>query len=375
MNALKKKRILLFSEGFGSGHTQAAGALAEGLRQADGVRTRILELGAFQHPTLAPLIFKAYRKTVTSRPRLYGMLYRTQEEKTLNRLTSMALHRIFYARTLDIIRQLRPDLIVCTHPFPSAVVSRLKRAGLSIPLIGVITDYAAHGTWIDAQVDKYLVPAPHVKTKMVEGGVPAGQISVTGIPVHPKFWVQQDRKEVRGYFGLRDMPTLLVMGGGWGLLSVGPVMDELTNWRDRVQLLICLGSNDKARQKLAEDERYRHPNIRLFGFTKEVDKLMDAADMLFTKPGGMTCTEGIAKGIPMLFYDPIPGQEEENCHYFVQNGFGERIDSIAALNGRLQELVDDYPAAGEIRFQSRTTRRPPEFDPQQGIVEILSMLP
>src|SRR5690606_26869544 len=121
------------------------------------VQTRVLELGSFLHPTIAPLMFNAYRKTVTTSPKLYGKLYRSQYNKTLSRLTQLALHRIFYAHTAEIVRQLRPDTIVCTHPFPNAVISRLKRSGLDVPLCTVITDYDAHGTWVSPETNTYLV--------------------------------------------------------------------------------------------------------------------------------------------------------------------------------------------------------------------------
>ncbi|MGV2787429.1 UDP-N-acetylglucosamine--LPS N-acetylglucosamine transferase, partial [Clostridium perfringens] len=156
--------MLLFSEGFGTGHTQAAYALAEGIQRMNpGIHCRVIELGNFLNPTVGPLILYAYRKTVSTRPRHVGMLYRSQYKKSLNRLTRLALHRIFYAQAQRVIEQLKPDLIICTHPFPNAVVSRLKRQGLEVPLYTLITDYDAHGTWVNSEVDEYLVSTPHVK--------------------------------------------------------------------------------------------------------------------------------------------------------------------------------------------------------------------
>lgn len=338
---MRKKRVLLLSEGFGAGHTQAAHALSVGLRQAaPGIMTRVLELGAFQHPTIAPLIFSAYRMTVTSQPRLYGLVYRSQYNKSLNKVAQLALHRIFYAQTANIIRQLRPDLIVCTHPFPNVVVSRLKRSGLDIPLCTVITDYDAHGTWLSDEVDKYLVSTEGVKLKMLRHGVSASAIEVTGIPVHPNFWRPHNEQELRAEFGLNALPAVLVMGGGWGLVDDDGVIAHIAGWADRLQFIVCLGSNEKALAKLSADPRFAHPNIRLMGFTDKIDKLMDVSDLLITKPGGMTCTEGLAKGIPMLFYNALPGQEEENLHYFTANGFGELIRSTETIDRRFAQLLE-----------------------------------
>lgn len=370
---MQKKRILLLSEGFGAGHTQAAHALSVGLRQlSPGLQTRVMELGSFLHPTLAPLIFSAYRKTITSQPKLYGLVYRSQYKKSLNRLTRLALHRIFYGQTAEIIKQLRPDTIVCTHPFPSAVISRLKRAGLSIPLCTVITDYDAHGTWINPEVNKYLVSTEEVKGKLLLRGVPDSHIEVTGIPVHPNFWQHHNKDELRKRFGLKAMPTVLVMGGGWGLVRHEELLRHMARWRERVQLIFCLGSNEKALARLAEDPEYQHPNIRLMGFTHEIDKLMDVSDLLITKPGGMTCTEGLAKGLPMLFYSPIPGQEEENCLYFTERGFGEQIKSMQTVDYWFDKIAGEMP--GTRRLHDGSSRKSEKYNPKTCHQAIMQML-
>jgi processive 1,2-diacylglycerol beta-glucosyltransferase len=338
-----KKRVLILSEGFGAGHTQAAYALAVSLEQrCSTIETRVLELGSFLHPTLAPWIFHAYKKTLTSSPKLYGRLYRSQYKKSLNRLTQLALHRIFYAQTASIIQNWAPHAIVCTHPFPSVVVSRLKRAGLTIPLCTVITDYDVHGTWVSNEVNKYMVSTEDVKNKLLGRGIAATQVEITGIPVHPSFREAQDKAMIRQQFHLASMPTVLVMGGGWGLIGGDSLSEHLVKWRDRIQFIFCLGNNEKTLSKLSMDARYLHPNIHLFGFTQEVDKLMEVSDLLVTKPGGMTCSEGLAKSIPMLFYDPIPGQEEENVHYFTQHGFGEPIRSADTIANWLTMLASRY---------------------------------
>jgi processive 1,2-diacylglycerol beta-glucosyltransferase len=369
---LRKKRILLLSEGFGAGHTRAAHALSVLLKEnSPDVATRVMELGAFQHPTVSSWIFTAYRKTVTSQPKLWRMLYRSQRKKSLNRFAQLALHRLFYSQTKEIIERFRPDLIVCTHPFPNVIVSRLKRAGLGVPLFTVITDYDAHGTWIDAQVDKYLVSTQEVKMRLVQKGVDEARIEVTGIPVHPGFLRQYSKEEIRAQFGLRAMPTVLIMGGGWGLLQNDAVLERLSSWRDHIQLIICCGSNEKARQRLLEGPAFRHPNVHVLGFTKEIDKLMDVADLLITKPGGITCTEGMAKGLPMLFYNPIPGQEEENCQYFTEQGFGQEIRSLDMIDHWMEVLLTQHP---ELAHRRRTIQRRFQsnpFDCSQAIMQYL----
>lgn len=341
-----KKRILLLSERFGAGHTQAAHALAVSLRKlSPHVQTRVIELGSFLNPKMAPLIIHAYRRTVTVQPKLVGFMYKTQYHRSLNRLTTLALHRVFYTHAMAVMKQLKPDMIVCTHPIPNAVVSRLRKHGLTAPLYTLITDYDAHAAWVSPAVSKYLVSTPEVKDKLMNHGVRAERIHVTGIPVHPKFWEKHDRdtkSAIRDKFGLKEMPTVLVMGGGWGLMDPNDVNELLTRWRGDVQFVFCIGSNEKLRNRLLRNPRFRHENVHLIGYTNEIDQLMDVADLLVTKPGGMTCTEALAKGIPMLFYSPLPGQEEENCHYFTAKGYGEPIESSHTVTKWMNLLVRHY---------------------------------
>lgn len=368
-----KKRVLLLSEGFGAGHTQAAYALSSSLRKlSPNVQTRVLELGSFLNPRMAPLIITAYKKTVVSQPRLVGLVYRHQYKKSLNRLTTLALHRLFYTQTRDILRQLRPDLVVCTHPIPSAVISRLKRLGLHVPLCTVITDYDAHGTWISPEVDRYFVSTPEVMRKLRTRGVPMSKIQVTGIPVHPNFWEHPGHDEIREQFGLKPIPTVLVMGGGWGLMNDEVIHRSLTDWREHIQFIFCLGHNDKIRRKMQRDPRFSHPNIHFFGFTREIDKLMEVSNLLITKPGGMTCTEGLAKGIPMLFHKPLPGQEEENCQYFTAQGLGEPITSLDVVVKWMNRLLYDFPEI--VRKRQEHVHHVARYYPLQSAQSILEIL-
>lgn len=370
---MSKQRILLLSEGFGAGHTQAAYALSSSLRKlAPHIQTKVLELGSFLNPRMAPLIITAYKKTVTTQPRLVRMMYRSNYKRSLNRLTTAALHRLFYTRTTQIIRQLHPDVIVCTHPIPSAVISRMKRLGLNVPLCTVITDYDAHGTWVSREVNCYLVSTEQVKEKLLEREVDESKIRITGIPVHPNFWERHSKEEIRRQFALKDMPTVLVMGGGWGFMKDEAVNSFLAMHSDKIQIIFCFGSNQKSLDKMKKDPRFIHPNIRLLGFTREIDKLMEVSDLLITKPGGMTCTEGLAKGIPMLFHKPLPGQEEENSHYFESQGWGTLMNSLDDIEEWIYRLTDHYDEVALSR--EKVLEQIAKYHPMQSAQAIMDLL-
>lgn len=335
------RRVLLLSEGFGTGHTQAAQALAVHLRAADSqVMPKVLELGTFLHPALAPLAFAFFRRTLIRRPKLYGRMYRYYYDKPFNRFAQLALHRLCYAQTATLLRDFQPDVIASTHPFPSAVISRLKRNGWPVPLCTVITDYDAHSAWIHAETDAYLVPSQEVKDALIQKGVHPHTIETTGMPIHPSFFNKPDKSLIRTQLGLRPMPTVLIMGGGWGLLGEQHLLEAALEWADQVQLIICLGSNRSALHQLRANPELDHPNIRLLGYTDDIHQLMDAADLLITKPGGMTCSEAYAKRLPMLLSRPLPGQEEGNYAYFLALGAAEQLDSVETVHRRFARLVN-----------------------------------
>lgn len=370
---MSKKRVLLLSEGFGAGHTQAAYALSSSLRKlSSDVQTKVLELGSFLNPHVAPLIINAYKRTVTNQPRLVALMYKSQYKKPINRFTTLALHRLFYTHTRSIIRQLKPDIIVCTHPIPSAVIARLKRLGLEVPLCTVITDYDVHGTWISPEVNRYLVSTSDVLDKLTQRGVAMEKIQVTGIPVHPNFWEHPSHDEIRQKFNLKPMPTVLVMGGGWGLMTDEIVNEYLAKWHKDIQFIYVLGNNEKSRIAMERNPIYQQPNIHVMGFTREVDKLMEVSDLLVTKPGGMTCSEGLAKGIPMLFHNPLPGQEQENCQYFTGLGLGEPISSLQVVEKWMNKLLNNYSDIVQRRRQH--IREIEKFHPMQSARSIIELV-
>ncbi|RRJ64229.1 UDP-N-acetylglucosamine--LPS N-acetylglucosamine transferase [Paenibacillus oralis] len=372
---MRKKRVLILSEGFGSGHTQAGHALAAGLRKlAPDIQTKVMELGSFLHPTVAPWIISAYRMTVSTSPALVGKLYRKNYEKPVSKLTRLALHKMFYQHAADVIDQLDPDLIVCTHPIPAAIVSRLKASGIDIPLCTIITDYDAHGSWISPGVDRFLVSAHEVKELLQSRGVCPAKIQATGIPVHPDFWAKQNPVQARAELGLKNMPTVLVMGGGWGLLFDEDLIAGIAGWLDKVQFVCCMGSNDKLAQKLRSHPALQHPHMKVLGFTREVSKWMDAADLLITKAGGMTCTEGLAKGIPMLFFDSIPGQEEKNREFFVSRGYGSELTSLDILDDWLAFIRGSKGISTPVPTQHKRTALSSPYQPDQCAASVLDLL-
>ncbi|MCY9772880.1 glycosyltransferase [Paenibacillus larvae] len=135
-------------------------------------------------------------------------------------------------------------------------------------------------------------------------GISKYRITVTGIPVKSSFRKKTDKQEARRRLHLKDIPTVMIMGGGLGLGGIQELADLLIKWREFVQILICTGYNDSLRFTLQRNEHFQHQHIVILDFVDMIDTLLDAADLLITKPGGLTCFEALSKSVPMLIFHP-----------------------------------------------------------------------
>jgi len=190
--------------------------------------------------------------------------------------------------------------------------------------------------------------------------------------VHPDFWSKQEKASAREELGLKNMPTALVMGGGWGLLLREELLDKLAAWREDIQVVCCTGSNEKLAARLRAHPTFHHPNMKVIGFTRQIGKWMDASDLLITKPGGMTCTEGMAKGIPMLFFESIPGQEEKNREYFVQHGYGAELTSPDVLDEWFDNIRHQH--ASNLQPWPEPPLQHPGYQPERCAEAVLHLL-
>lgn len=336
---MEDKKILILSEAFGAGHTKAAEALKEGMRVLyPGCHVEVIELGNWLRPLLSQIISIVYLKTLRYSPKLWGVVYRKARHKPVKKRYEFILHKMIYSQITTLIERINPDVIICTHPFPSAVISRLKRMGVQIPLYSVITDYAAHGSWINTGVDKYFLPSATVWDKLYQMGIPEEKLIITGIPTHPKFWIKEEKEKVRKQLGLPSLPTVLCMGGGLGIGFSEKMLQVIYEYRHQMQIIFITGKNKALYEALQKNPEYQHPNFHLLPFVENIDQLMDASDILITKPGGITCTEAISKQIPLILINPLPGQEEDNTYHFMSNRLGYLVKTSQELDHLLNTI-------------------------------------
>lgn len=359
-----KKKLVIFSVSAGAGHLRAAQALVATAKRCcpdlEAVHVDLMEL--------VPQLFKkvyadSYLKVVERHPALWGYLYdKSDHEKAdsgLNKLRR-AIERLNTRKLAGLLRELQPDYVICTHFLPAELLSRKIRNGkLNIPVWVQVTDFDVHALWIQQQMNGYFAAHEEVAWRMAERGIPADTIHVTGIPIMPAFDQQYDRATCAAEFGLDpNRTTLLMMSGGMGVGGIGQLADRLLQLKGDFQIVALAGRNEKLLTDL-KVLAMQHPG-RLFplGFINVIERVMAASDLAITKPGGLTTSECLAVGLPMIVVSPIPGQEERNADFLLENGAALKACDAGALAWRVQHLLDNPQRLAQLRQNALHCGRP-----------------
>jgi processive 1,2-diacylglycerol beta-glucosyltransferase len=241
-------------------------------------------------------------------------------------------------------------VMLCTHFLPLEITgAMLAKDPAFRPFTAcVVTDFEAHALWMEPSVKLYCVAAEETKARLVARGVKAEEVVVTGIPVSAKFSQAVDAAAVRKAYGLRDdLPTLLVLSGGFGMGPVAEILAELDKIPTPFQTLVVAGRNEELRRELAAQDR-KHPT-HVLGFVRNMHELMTISDLLITKPGGLTTSEALALGRPLFILNPIPGQEAANSDFLLQHGAAEKANRVEDLPYRLGQLLGSKKLAAMAR--------------------------
>lgn len=331
---------LFLAAPFGTGHLYAAQAAAEAWHAlAPDWRVTVSNVS----PPLVRGVAAGYLELLQWAPGLYRMLYQAPIPPS----AAWLIRRAFLRPVIEALRANRPTVVVATHPFPGRVAAHLKRKGrLNAQIAFIVTDFLPHHLWVCPGVDQYFVATTAGAARLRELGVPADRITVSGIPIRPAF----DRPIARP---VETGPErhVLVMGGGLGLGPIAEAVGALAAIpRPELRVTVVCGRNETLRSELqallADDRRFR-----LLGETDQVPTLMWEADLLVSKPGGLTCCEALASGLPLLLLAPLPGQEEENAEALLLTG-AARIAPAEGIGGLVDQLLWTEPARLRAMRQS-----------------------
>ncbi len=353
---LGRSRILIISASIGTGHAKAAQAVSMQIKRR--YPDAIVETVDFMADGyyLNRLIKESYLKMLHLSPNMYDLLYRwTKSAKRFSMQGIMA--RAMKRNMEQLLQKHRPDIVICTHPFPCSAVAYLKKTRYpNLLLTGVITDFAVHQMWIFDEVDLYFIGSTDMLMAMVAKGVSRKRIAVTGIPVLSSF-SEYDRTE-KVAKDARQLPNVLIMGGGLGMGGVQESLRSLEAIARSLRIVVIAGRNKKLRRKLERLCLRSHHSIRIYEYTNRIPELMAGAQLLITKPGALTISEALTMELPMILFDPIPGQEIDNARFLEGKGVAVWVKSGEAIASETLSMLTDDERLDAMRARARVLKKP-----------------
>ncbi len=366
------RRVLVLSVSAGAGHVRAAQAIAAHAA-ADFPR---LDVHHIDMMTLVPGWFRRlysdlYMKLASGLPEAWGWLYRktgsepqgaagTAHGDNLPDRLRRLVQRLCARRLFDELARYQPDVILCTHFLPAELLgSAVAQRKLDLPVWVQVTDFDLHPMWVHKGICGYFVANEELAWRLQAMGVPGWRAIVSGIPVMPGFLHRPDRGSAAARFGLDPAKlTVLMMGGGGGLGMDATLVRRLLVRHPALQIVVMAGRNASLLAELQTMTADFPDQLRALGYTDEVPALMACADLAITKPGGLSTSECLVAGLPMLLVNPIPGQEERNAAWLMQEGVALRADDPVTLQFRLSRLLQDRPAMLRMRSRAMAVASP-----------------
>ncbi len=359
-------RILVLSASVGAGHLRAAQAVEAALRevvpQATLCNMDVLELtnAAFRR-----FYGKAYLDLVNRAPHVLGYFYDLMDQPTRSgrhrgdRLR-LAVEKLNLRAFIRLLKVEPWDLVINTHFLPAEIIASLRTKGeLSVPQVTVTTDFDTHRLWVNQPCDHYFTATCEGAEYLASWGVPRGTISVTGIPIHPVFSKPKDRGECLKRQGLTaDRPVVLQLAGGFGVGPIAKLFQALLSVEKPMQVIVIAGRNEAVKTQLEGLKPPPRHRVKVLGFTDQIDELMAVADLVVTKPGGLTTSETLARGAVMVIVNPIPGQETRNSDYLLENGAAIKVNNLGTLRYKVELLLQDAARLAQLKANVAKLARP-----------------
>ena len=356
-------KVLILSASAGAGHLRAADAIQKAFAQAGAAReVRNIDVLNYTNTVFRHLYSKAYLDMVNAMPDVMGWLYDRLDKPWKNERRRLALDKLNTRPLVGFLKEYKPDIVVCTHFLPSEILSWLKaKERLRCHQAIVVTDFDVHAMWLCHYYEQYFVALDETRAHMHKLGIPQDKITVTGIPIDPVFAIAKDKREMRRKHGLApDKTTILVSAGGFGVGRVEDLWMSLAEIQHEAQVLVLCGRNEELKKKLDKLAAKKSGRVSMInlGYTTLMDELMSASDILLGKPGGLTTSEALAKGLVFVIVNPIPGQEERNSDHLLEEGVAIRCNNLPVLAYKVDQLLSDSQRFARMQANVRRLARP-----------------
>jgi processive 1,2-diacylglycerol beta-glucosyltransferase len=364
MNA--SPRILVLSAAVGAGHLRAAQAVELALHEvAPQATVRNVDVLELTNSAFRRVYGKAYLDLVNRAPHVLGYFYDLMDQPSRSGRHSgdrlrLAVEKMNLRPFIRFLHEEPWDLVINTHFLPAEIIASLRRKGaLTLPQVTVTTDFETHRLWVNQPCDHYFTATCEGAEYLAHWGVPRDTVTVTGIPIHPVFSKPKDRGECLQRQGLaNDRPVVLQLAGGFGVGPVAKLFRELLDVETPIQLVVIAGRNEAVKAQLAAVAPPERHRLKVLGFTDQIDELMAVADLVVSKPGGLTTSETLARGAVMVIVNPIPGQESRNSDFLLENGAAIKVNNLGTLRYKVELLLQDPVRLLQLKANVAKLARP-----------------
>ncbi len=331
--------ILILSIKAGMGHHKTGMAIHDYF-ESRGARCEMLNTFDYINHALSESVNQGYLLSTKFTPKMWGKMYRLAEKKQKidPNIFSDTINKITTGKLLKFVQEFEPDAIICTHVFAAQIATYFKRkCNITCPMYGIITDFTVHPFWEDVDMDYYVTASRLLNLQLEKRGLDCRKALPFGIPIEPKFAVKTEKRAARAALGIENKPTVLVMMGSMGHGKLEGSLEKLDNMGHDFQILCVCGNNKQLKRSI--ENRIWKKSVLALGYVDNVELLMDAADVLITKPGGLTTSEFLAKGLPAILLNPIPGQEDRNTEFLLNNGLAIRVSKTFPIDEAVYQLL------------------------------------
>jgi processive 1,2-diacylglycerol beta-glucosyltransferase len=365
---MAQRRILVLSASAGAGHLRAAEAVELALRELEPDPQKLhvenVDVLTLTNRTFRRLYGTAYLDLVNKAPHVLGYFYdRLDREPSKGRKGDrfrMLVQRLNLGPLQEKLTSSRYDVFVNTHFLPAEMIAALRRKRrLDTPQFTVTTDFETHRLWVNEPCERYFTATDEGAEYLASWGVPRDHVTVSGIPIHPVFRERKERAALLASHALvGDRPIVLQLAGGFGVGPIAEIARGLLALETPIELVVVAGRNAAAQKKLQDVAVPPRHRVKVLGFTKQIDELMALADVVVSKPGGLTTSEVLARGAAMAIVNPIPGQESRNSDFLLENGAAIKVNHVATLPLKVGALLADRGRLATLRAAAQRLGRP-----------------
>jgi processive 1,2-diacylglycerol beta-glucosyltransferase len=359
---MSKKVLICYASG-GMGHVMAAKAVQQAFkRKYPEIEVKNVNVIDFARRSYKFFFVDGYNFISARLPGFWGWLYRTFNTKDRQDLPSRLSFWAIERKFIPFINEFKPDFIISTHPLPMIIISHSKdKKVIDVLSSMVCTDFGCHSFWVSPEVNYYFGAVDNVAKCLINFGVRPEQVLVTGIPIEEKFAQPLVKDDLSKKFGLKPgVFTILIVGGQFDFETLKNVISGIIDKHDgHVQFLLVAGRDVKLKEALDKsDLNRRFANVKTFGFIDYMHELMTVADVIFSKAGGLTVSECLAKGLPLVINKVIPGQEEDNVEYLVSHQAALKVSDAAGIISAMDSLIRNPQKVAEMKKAARAIGKP-----------------